>query len=201
MKNHDQQVVSVNRTEFRYTDNGSGDAVLLLQPVLNRALADHLAVNHRVIGIEVRDPGKGPQISELVGAVLEQLRISKYGLIAESELASAAIAHTIKSGGSVEALVLIAPPSDASNGASADLPLEQINAPTLVLFGTRDEIVAPETGRIYAARIPKCFYTLVYDSGHDIANDRPQALHAVVRDFLAHREKFVFPHESSVINP
>ena len=98
-------------------------------------------------------------------------------------------------------LVLIAPLPATSNGASAELPLEQINAPTLVMFGTRDQIVAPETGRIYAQRIAKCFYTLVYDAGHKIGADRPQALCTVVRDFLEHREKFLVPRESSIINP
>jgi pimeloyl-ACP methyl ester carboxylesterase len=198
---HDQRVISVDGNELHYTDAGAGDAVLLLQPVLNKALVDQLSMNCRVIGVEVRNPGKGVQILEALGPVLRQLRISNFGLIAESELASAAIAHAIAASDSVEALVLIAPVSGASNSASVDLPLEQIGAPTLVLFGTRDRVVAPEAGRVYARRIPKCFYTLVYDSGHDIATDRPRALYAIMRDFLAHREKFVFPHESSVINP
>src|SRR6516225_9669386 len=164
MKNsHDQQLISVDGKELRYTDAGAGNVLLLLQPVLNTALSDQLAVNFRVISVEVRDPGKGAQISKMLGAIAQQLRVDKYALIGESKLASAAIAGAIDSGDSVEALVLIAPVSDGSNGAPADLPLEQIEAPTLVLFGTRDRVVAPEAGRIYARRIPKCFYTLVYD--------------------------------------
>src|SRR5262249_18808570 len=126
--------------------------------------------------------------------------ITKYCLIAESELAAIAIAHAIAFGDLVEALILLAP-SCPSSGADIDLPLEELNAPTLVFFGTRDQVVKPETERIYARRVPKCFYTLVYDAGHDIGADRPQALLAVVRDFLEHREKFLVPHGSSVINP
>jgi pimeloyl-ACP methyl ester carboxylesterase len=157
-------------------------------------------VNFRVIDLEVRD-AKVAQVAQALSSLLAQLDISKYSLIAESDLAAAAVAHAIESGDSVEALVLIAPMSGVLNGPSADLILEEVKAPTLVLYGTRDQVVSPETGRIFARRIAKCFYTLVYDAGHDIAADRPQALCAVVGDFLEHREKFVVQHERSVINP
>src|SRR5262249_17356811 len=191
MKNsYDQQIISVGGNELRYTDAGSGNVVFLLEPLLNRPLADQLARYFRVIGVEIRDD-KAPSVSKGLGSVLAQLGVSKYSLIAASELASAALAHAIESSDSVQALVLIAPIADVSNGASADLALEEVKAPTLVLFGTRDQVVMPETGRNLARRISKCFYTLVYDSGHDIAADRPQALCVVVRDFLQHREKFV----------
>lgn len=183
----------------RFTDAGSGNAVFLLQPA-SRALKDRLAENFRVITLETRDSRELQSITQSLRRTADQLVITKYSLIAESEFAAAAMAHTIDTGDPVESLILIAP-KDASNGASLDLHLEQCNAPTLVLFGTRDQVVAPEAGRAYARRIPKCFYTLVYDAGHDIGADRPQALHAVVRDFLEHREKFVIAYESSVINP
>jgi hypothetical protein len=202
MKNsQDHQVISVDGNEFRYAVAGSGNAVLLLQRVLNRALADQLAANFHVITIEVRESGRDLRVSKVLGKITNHLSISKYCLISGSELASPAIAHALEYSDSVEALVLVAPMSGASDGTSAELPLEEIKAPTLVLFGTRDQVAAPETGRIFARRIAKCFYTLVYDSGHDIAADRPQALGVVVRDFLQHREKFVVEHESSAINP
>src|SRR5262249_31139446 len=128
------------------------------------------------------------------------LGIAKYCLIAESELAELAIAHATRSGDSVEALILLAP-AYPSNDNSDDLPLEEISAPTLVLFGTRDQVVPPDTDRNYARRIPNFFYTLVYDAGHDIGLDGQQSLYAVVRDFLDHREKFIIPHQSPAINP
>jgi pimeloyl-ACP methyl ester carboxylesterase len=200
MKNsYHEQVISVGGNELRYTDTGLGSAVLLLQQVPNRSVADQLAVKFRVIDVKVRE-GKVSQVAQALSSLRAQLGVSKHFLIAESDLASAALTHAIESGDSVEALVLIAPMAGVSNGA-ADLTLEEIKAPTLVLYGTRDQVVTPETGRIFARRIAKCFYTLVYDAGHDIAADRPQALCAVVGDFLEHREKFVVRHEPSVINP
>jgi len=136
----------------------------------------------------------------------ERLGLTRYCLIGEAELAAAAIAHAIDFAERVEALILVAPaPSltasgETSAGAGADLRLEDIQTPTLVLFGTRDEMGC-KAGRSYARRIASCFYTLVYDSGPDIAGDRPQALYAVVRDFLEHRERFVLGQESSALNP
>jgi pimeloyl-ACP methyl ester carboxylesterase len=187
-------------SELRYVEAGSGSGVILLQGALNGPLADRLSESFRVVTLEVRDFHNRQRLAEALSRVTVELGIAQYCLIADSELATTAIAHTIASGDLVEALILLAP-SCPSSGPDIDLPLEELKAPTLVLFGTRDQVVKPETGRIYARRLPKCFYTLVYDAGHDIGADRPQALLAVVRDFLEHREKFLVPHGSSVINP
>ena len=200
MNNSRTQAIAVNESDLHYSDKGSGNAVFFLQAGLRRQLAEQLAEGFRVVAFEALASHDRQSVVRALERAAEQLGTAKYCLMAESHLAEAAISHAIGSKDSVEALILIAP-SQGTNGASTDLPLEEISAPTLVLFGTRDQIVAPETGRVYARRIPRCFYTLVYDSGHDIDAERPQALYAVVRDFLEHREKFVIPHEGSAINP
>jgi pimeloyl-ACP methyl ester carboxylesterase len=188
------QLVSVDGSDLRCTDTGSGKAVLVLQ-VASIPLAVELATGFRVVGIDAPN-GVQPKV---LAHVLDQLSIDRYFVIADSHLASAAIAHTIESGDSVEALILLAPPARDSDGGSGDL--EQIKAPTLVLFGTRDEVIPPEAGRIYAQQIPTCYFNLVYDAGHDIGTDRPQALHAIVRDFLERGEQFLTSNETSAINP
>ena len=201
MKNTGNQTIAVDGIDLHYDDAGSGNPVFLLQASLKSDLADRLAQGFRVIAFDVRDSQDRQHVGNLLARAANRLGIARYSVIAESELAPAAVAHAIDFSDSVEVLILVGPRMDGSKGAFIDLPLEQVNAPTLVLSGTRDQLVAPETGCIYARRIPKCFYTLVYDAGHDIGADRPQALHAVVRDFLEHREKFVIAHESSVIDP
>lgn len=200
MKNSGTQAIAANGSDLHYSDNGSGHAVFFVGAAEKSPLANRLAEGFRVVTFEARGSHDRQSVLRALDRAAEQLGTAKYCLMAESHLAETAITHAIESRNSVEALILIAP-SHGSNGASTDLPLEEINAPTLVLFGTRDQIVASETGRAYARRIPRCFYTLIYDSGHDIEADRPQALYAVVRDFLEHREKFVIPHEGSAINP
>jgi pimeloyl-ACP methyl ester carboxylesterase len=79
--------------------------------------------------------------------------------------------------------------------------LADIKVATLVLFGTRDGVIPPEMGRSYVERIPNCYYALVYDAGHVIEAERPEALFAAVRDFLEHRETFVVSRKNTVINP
>jgi pimeloyl-ACP methyl ester carboxylesterase len=191
---------SHNYAPFEKIRDSGGKTVVVLQGSSKNALVDQLSHQFRVVALEVQDARDLASVTKTFAEAVERHSIRTFCLVAESDVAPAAIAQAIAAGDALEALILIAPQAMGTNGAAKDLPLEEIKAPTLVLVGTRDELVAPESGRIYARRIPNCFYTLVYDSGHDIDIDRPQALHGLVRDFLEYREKFVFPHESSVIS-
>jgi pimeloyl-ACP methyl ester carboxylesterase len=168
--------------------------VVVLCGSTKATLFDQLSPDFRVVPLQVDVAGD-------VAEAISQRNIRKFSLVADSGSVSAALAFALQSGDSLETLTLIAPPEIAPKGSQEDFPLEQIGVPTLVLLGTGDEGAAQESGRLYARRIPKCFYILVYDAGHDIACDRPQALYAVLRDFLDYREKFLVPHASSVINP
>ncbi|MBV9120175.1 MAG: alpha/beta hydrolase, partial [Chloroflexi bacterium] len=79
--------------------------------------------------------------------------------------------------------------------------LRQLSVPTLVLFGTRDQLIPPEMGREYRRLIPECHFILVYNAGHAIGFDRPQAYAELVGDFLARREAFVVSNASELLNP
>ena len=59
-----------------------------------------------------------------------------------------------------------------------------LKIPTLTLFGTRDRTVPPETGRRWRALLPGSHVFFLYDAGHDLAADRPQAFADIVLDFL-----------------
>lgn len=72
---------------------------------------------------------------------------------------------------------------------------------TLVLFGTLDDVVEPTMGRIYKELLPDCHLVLVYDAGHGISTDRPEAFAEVVLDFLQRGEAFVIPRAETVIHP
>jgi len=79
--------------------------------------------------------------------------------------------------------------------------LRDLNVPTLVLFGTEDRMIPSEMGRIYREIMPNCHLILVYDAGHAIDADRPEAFASVVSDFLERHEQFVVTRTSSVIHP
>ncbi len=76
-----------------------------------------------------------------------------------------------------------------------------LNVPVLVLFGTMDRMSPPEMGRLYCEKLPNCHLILVYDAGHEVDADRPEAFVSVVSDFLQHHEAFLVNRQSGLINP
>jgi pimeloyl-ACP methyl ester carboxylesterase len=85
--------------------------------------------------------------------------------------------------------------------AELEARLAELNVPTLVLFGTEDRLIPTEMGRIYREIMPNCHLVLVYDAGHHIDADRPEAFASVVLDFLERHEQFVVTRTSSLIDP
>ena len=79
--------------------------------------------------------------------------------------------------------------------------LPDLCPPTLVLFGTLDRVIAPAMGRIYKDLIRNCHLVFVYDAGHAIATDRPEAFVEVVGDFIERHEAFVISRAETVIHP
>jgi pimeloyl-ACP methyl ester carboxylesterase len=79
--------------------------------------------------------------------------------------------------------------------------LSGLNVPTLVVFGTEDAMISPTMGRIYREKMPNCNFVLVYDAGHEVGADRPEAFASLVSDFLERREAFIVTQTSSLLNP
>jgi len=90
-------------------------------------------------------------------------------------------------------------------GPSRDQALENrmpgLHVPVLVLFGTMDRMIPPEMGRLYCDKLPNCYLVLVYDAGHVIDADRPEAFVSAVSDFLQHHEGFLVNRQSGLIHP
>ena len=79
--------------------------------------------------------------------------------------------------------------------------LRDLAVPTLVLFGTLDRVIPPEMGRHYKELIPNCQLVFVYDAGHSIGAERPEAFAEVVTDFLDRHEAFTISRTDTVIHP
>ena len=62
-------------------------------------------------------------------------------------------------------------------------------------------IMAAAMGRTYRERMPNCHYVLVYDAGHAVADERPEALTNTLTDFLDLRETFIVSRRNGRINP
>jgi pimeloyl-ACP methyl ester carboxylesterase len=85
--------------------------------------------------------------------------------------------------------------------AEAEGRLGEIPCATLVLFGSEDKMVAPEAARLYRAQIPNSHIAFVYDAGHLIEAERPEALINAVSDYVELRETFIVGRQTGIINP
>ncbi|MBC8279357.1 MAG: alpha/beta hydrolase [Chloroflexi bacterium] len=85
--------------------------------------------------------------------------------------------------------------------SEAESRLADIHCPTLAIFGKNDRLVSPEAARVYREKIPNSNIAIVYDAGHCIVGDRPEALVNSVVDYAEHWETFIVGHQSGVINP
>ena len=79
--------------------------------------------------------------------------------------------------------------------------LRGLTMPVLAVFGTRDTVIPPEMGRLYKDLIPDAHLVFVYDAGHAIAAERPEAFVEVVGDFLEREDAFVISRAKTVILP
>ena len=69
--------------------------------------------------------------------------------------------------------------------------LGEINALTLILQGTQDRMIGPDSARLLKSRIARSHLIYVYDAGHVIEIDQPQRFLSVVGDFLGRGEGFL----------
>lgn len=85
--------------------------------------------------------------------------------------------------------------------SAVETKLADIHCPTLAIFGKNDRLVSPEAARVYREKIPNSNIAIVYDAGHCIVGDRPEALVNSVIDYAEHWETFIVGYQSGVINP
>lgn len=85
--------------------------------------------------------------------------------------------------------------------ADLEARLPGLTIPVLAVFGTRDTVTPPELGRIYKDLLPDAQLVLVYDAGHAIAAERPEAFVEVVADFLEREDAFVISRNKTLLLP
>lgn len=79
--------------------------------------------------------------------------------------------------------------------------LRGVATPVLVVFGTLDSVIPPDMGRLYKELMPHAHLVFVYDAGHAIAAERPEAFTEVVVDFLERGDAFLISRGKTVIFP
>ncbi|MDA1127963.1 MAG: alpha/beta hydrolase [Chloroflexi bacterium] len=83
----------------------------------------------------------------------------------------------------------------------AEARLGEIRCPTLAIFGMNDRLVSPDAARVYKENIPNSNIAIVYDAGHCMIGERPQALVNSVTDYAEQWETFIVGHRAGLINP
>jgi pimeloyl-ACP methyl ester carboxylesterase len=217
-----QRVFNVDGLQVRCLEAGAGSPILRISERHGRRLIrldSLLARTYRQITVDMRDENASARSPRDLASTMISLKrllgLERYSLIAESFAAAVALWQALEDGENIDALVLLAPRAivprsgqPAGDGAIAiapdndlELHLPQINVPALVVFGTEDLVIASEMGRVYRTSMPNCNLAFMYDAGHTIALDRPEATAELVGDFLERRELFVVARDSSVVNP
>jgi pimeloyl-ACP methyl ester carboxylesterase len=131
---------------------------------------------------------------------------ARFSLVAEGDQAGLALLLALDHPQAVSSVILIAPTLITAQGraaAPADealvARLATLQAPLLALFGTKDTLAPPEAGRHYRDRLASCNVVFVYDAGHAMADERPEAVGELVTDFLHRRDLFLVRQESDLL--
>ena len=217
-----ESVVEVDGYRIRCFEAGDGEPALRIDvegnPQLTRMDA-LLSQRHRLIvvelpGVDASAGGSARSARDLAHTLVAAARafgLTRYSLLASSFGAAVALWQALEDGENIDALVLLAPGAIVPDGwrppaGDRDFPfapdneleqhLPQVGVPTLVVFGTEDRVIPSEMGRVYRSSMPNCNLAFMYDAGHAIAADRPDAAAELVGDFLERHELFVVARDS-----
>jgi 4,5:9,10-diseco-3-hydroxy-5,9,17-trioxoandrosta-1(10),2-diene-4-oate hydrolase len=216
-----EHVVQIDGTQIRYLEAGQGNPVIVLDgsgALGQSRLYSLLARRFRVITFDIPGPGASlsPEstamrnLAHMLARAAIGIGLERYALVSIAAATPVALWQAIDAPERIEGMVLVSPTAlsalaDRTVTDSDDHELESrladVRVATLVLLGTEDRVVPPETGRTYAQGIPKCYYVLVYDAGHGLETERPDVLFETMRDFLERREGFVVNRNSTLLNP
>ena len=192
--------LEVGGTRRSYIEAGIGEPVVLLDG-WRGGLSDlqvALATEYRTLAFNLdQSIDSTRDFAGHMAEAIAGLAGGNYTLVGTSRGADVAAWVATQVGDKLDALVLLAPLAIRPRmlGAEHDEALEgklaDIQCPTLVAFGTDDRLVHREAARVYAERIPLANVSLVYDAGHVITADRPDALVRLVADYVERRDTFV----------
>ncbi len=79
----------------------------------------------------------------------------------------------------------------ADGNADLRARLSEIAAPTLILWGTADEVVSPEQGQLFVRWIPDSYRILIYGAAHSLAVSACQKFVELATDFIERGDRFV----------
>lgn len=195
-----EKYLEVGGFRISYVEAGIGEAVVLLDG-WRGGLSDlqvALATEYRTLAFNLdQSIDSTRDFAGHMAKAIARLVDGNYTLVGTSRGADVATWVATQVGDKLDALALLAPLAirprmlDAVHDEALEGRLGDIQCPTLVAFGTDDRLIHREAARVYAERIPLVNVSLVYDAGHVITADRPDALVRLVADYVERRDTFV----------
>lgn len=181
-------------------DAGTGTPVVFLQSSepTSAKVIEALKGDFRVVTFDISAAESTEGESELLRA------LSKLGpqvsVVASASVAKRVLKLVLAHPDLANALALLSPPSlDAGDKALAEA-LPNVKPVVLTMFGTRS--TADAVGRrVYRQSLPKSHMMLVYDTDEHMADQRPEAVAAAIKEFVTLREGFLVTQKSAKIYP
>jgi pimeloyl-ACP methyl ester carboxylesterase len=196
---------------FGYREAGAGTVCLCIGGGESFSpMRELLAERYRVIELQLPDAlfPASPATASAIREAVATLGVDRFDLLAHGAGAGLALSLALEHSTDVRALVLLGPSvirSDGQAASDADATLisrlGELKLPNLLVFGTKDLIAPAEAGRHYRSRIPACNLIFVYDAGHAMEIERPEAVAALVFDFLERHDQFLVRRDSDLIYP
>jgi pimeloyl-ACP methyl ester carboxylesterase len=167
-----------------------------LDPLLNG-----LAERNHLFAIDVAGAGAmtAHDLARNLSQGLARLGLERFSAIGVSRGAPIALGLAVFAPKQIDKLILLSPPPLAGSGEDLYAGVAKIEAPTLVLVGTRDRSGSAETARTLREKIGACHLLLIYDAREAVAVDRPEACLSPIGEFLDRGAEFVVCHESQMI--
>lgn len=197
-----ESMIDANGVGVRCRAAGAGEALVVLRDPEELAPSGALgllAARRRVVTLEIPRGDAGT-----AAAAIAALGCGRNALWGHGAAAGLALSAAMAQPEAVDSIVLVAPTALDDIGGRDDTfapRLKDLAVPALALFGTEDRIAPCETAHRYRTAMPNCSVVMVYDAGHAIDTDRPEAVAAVVEDFLARHEGFLVRRTSGLIHP
>jgi pimeloyl-ACP methyl ester carboxylesterase len=186
-----------------YAEAGTGAAIVVIGESAKPAPAHGLlATDRRVLLFAPPGTRTPPQaFARQIAAALDTLGLARFDVMGHGAGAAAALWLGLARPAAIGAIVLVGPTALAQLDPEIDQKLGEMKRPVLALFGTDDRTAQPEEGGRYRALLPDCNLMFVYQSGHDIATDRPEALAFMTREFCERRDLFLVSRDSGLTFP
>ncbi len=195
--------IAVAGGALAYAEAGAGEAIVVIGESLAPAPAHALlAKDRRVILFALPDETTAPQaFARGIAAAIETLGLARFDVIGQGAGAAAALWLGIARPAATGAIALVGPTALAERGTELERHLGEMKLPVLALFGTNDAVAPSEEGGRYRALLSDCHLMFVYESGHEVASDRPEALAFIAREFFERRDLFLVSRESGLVFP